>query len=352
MEKTRNTGFNLGGMKDIRYYKLIHSGIVGETEHNTVAYQLQYLESDSEDWDTIETLDDSAWVDMDNVTGNTQTVTQKVFDEPVHARYIRVYVTDPAPSNKALRLHELELYEEAPAEFYEKQDILNAEIQTKQEIADTPVEMKTWIAEGENVLVTELTSKGTEDAALQAEVWANAGSSVRPVTEENDETSVTVTRSTQNTAPDSEEAHVSKAALSTKVIGADDVSASSDNESGSGTLEFTLDAGATVYIVTAAGGGGRTYHNDGTTLWEAEKEPKEEAADILGRVPDETALADLNARRQEWWKDFWSASYVDFGTEDENLNKVQKYYYGAQYMLGSSAREDEVAPGLYGVWHT
>ena len=71
MEKTRNTGFNLGGMKDIRYYKLIHSGIVGETQHNTVAYQLQYLESDSEDWDTIETLDDSAWVDMDNVTGNT-----------------------------------------------------------------------------------------------------------------------------------------------------------------------------------------------------------------------------------------------------------------------------------------
>ena len=50
-----------------------------------------------------------------------------------------MYVTDPAPSNKALRLHELELYEEAPAEFYEKQDILNAEIQTKQEIADTPV---------------------------------------------------------------------------------------------------------------------------------------------------------------------------------------------------------------------
>ena len=78
-----------------------------------------------------------------------------------------MYVTDPAPSNKALRLHELELYEEAPAEFYEKQDILNAEIQTKQEIADTPVEMKTWLAEGENVLVTELTSKGTEDAALK-----------------------------------------------------------------------------------------------------------------------------------------------------------------------------------------
>ena len=52
------------------------------------------------------------------------------------------------------------------------------------------------------------------------------------------------------------------------------------------------------------------------------------------------------------WKDFWSASYIDFGTEDENLNKVQKYYYGAQYIFGSTTREDEVAPGLYGVWHT
>ena len=342
---------DLGEMKDIAYYSLTHSGIVGETQHNTVDYQLQYLDSAEEDWDTIENTDESLWKDMDAVTGNTQTVTSKTFESPIQARYIRLLITNPAPSNKAARIHELELRSEAPVAFYEKQDILNAEIQTTQGLAGIPAEMTTWLSSDKNIMVTELKSNGTEDAKLTVETWASRQDTAKkPVAAQNDENTVTVTRTSEKKESNRTEAHISKAALATKVIGAD-VTAASDNENGSGTLDFTLKAGETVYVVTAVGGGGRTYHTDGT-LWECGKEPEADAAELLAGVMDENAVEELNQARQEWWKDYWSASYIDFGTADENLNKVQKYYYGAQYLLGSSTREGEVAPGIYAIWHT
>ena len=349
-ESTHWAIIDLGDAKDIGYYQLTHSGIVGETVHNTVDYQLQYLASTEEkDWDTIE--NETEWLDMDAVTGNKSTVTSKAFENPVNARYVRLLITKPASGNKAARIHELELREEAPFAFYEKQDILNAEIQTSQELAEVPTEMKTWISDSKNIMVTELTSNGTQDANFQVGVWAeNNDRANKPITAENDESSVTVTRATQNTAPDDTNAHVSQAAISTKIIGADGVAAASDENIGKGTLKFTLGAGQRVYIVSAIGGGGRTYHNDGS-LW-ADTEPVQDAKGLLASVADASVIESLNAERQAWWKDYWSTSYVDFGTEDEQLNKVQKYYYGAQYILGSTAKEGEEAPGLYGIWHT
>ncbi|EGB93929.1 putative F5/8 type C domain protein [Clostridium sp. D5] len=360
-ESTHWAIVDLGEKKNIGYYSLVHSGIVGETEHNTVDYQLQYLESDTEEWSSIENTDESAWLDMDAVTGNTETITSKTFETPVSARYIRLLITNPAPSNKAARIHELELRENAPeipdegepGSFYEKQDILNGEIQTTQVLAEVPTEMKTWLSADKNVMVTELKSNGSTDALLQADVWASANDKAnKPITAENSADTVTVTRTTPNKDSGNPNSHVSKAAVSMKVIGADDAAAVSDNKAGKGNLKFTLKAGQSVYIVTTIGGGGRTYHNDGTTLWECEKEPAQEAQELLAEAADEASVAALNEARQAWWKDFWSTSYVDFGTEDENLNKVQKYYYGAQYILGSTAKEGELAPGLYGVWHT
>ncbi|GAA0282177.1 hypothetical protein GCM10008922_46110 [Faecalicatena contorta] len=351
-ESTHWAIIDLEAVQNISYYTLVHSGIVGETQHNTVDYQLQYLDSAEEEWETIETLDNSLWKDMDAVTGNTATVTGKVLENPVSARYIRLYITNPAPANKAARIHELDLRETAPAAFYEKQDILNAEIQTTQELSKVPTEMKTWLSSDKNIMVTELKSNGNEDAAFQVETSASDKDKANtPITAENTADSVTVTRSTRNKAPDNPQSHVSKAALSTKIIGADDITAASDHEAGKGTLEFTLKAGETVYIVTSVGGGGRTYHND-MTLWEGAAEPAADAQELLDSVADEGAVAALNDARKSWWKDFWSASYVDLGTEDENLSKVQKYYYGAQYLLGSSTKEGKVAPGIYALWHT
>ena len=343
---------DLGEEKDISHWILKHAQSGGEgADYNTKDFSLQYTTKESPD-----PADDADWIDADVVEGNTAAITDRNLEEPINTRYVRIHVTKPEnQGNDAVRLYELELYtdpKDPDAVFNEKQDILNAEIQTQQELADVPTEMKTWLSSDKNIMVTELTSKGDQDAMFQVDTWASDNEKdKKPITAQNNDTSVTVTRSTENKAPDDEKSHVSQAAMSTKIIGADDVVTSSDNENGEGSLKFTLKAGETVYIVTSVGGGGRTYHNDGS-LWEGAAEPVSEATELLAEVKDENAVSELNEVRKEWWKNFWSASYIDFGTEDEKLNKVQKYYYGAQYLLGSASKNGELAPGLYGIWHT
>lgn len=236
--------------------------------------------------------------------------------------------------------------------FYEKQDILNAEIQTIQRLADVPVKMLTWLSADKNILVTELTSVASEDEVIWVKTWASENDiSVKPVSAFCDAETVTVTRCTANIGKGTVGGHVSQAALSTKIIGADDVSTSV--KIGSGNLQFTLRKDTTVYIVTAVAGGGRTYKSDGATFWdETVMLPEIEAKNLLAEVTGDEAVQVLNFARLEWWKNFWCASYIDFGTEDDELNSIQKYYYGAQYLLGSTSRKGKVAPGLYGNWHT
>lgn len=344
---------DLGEEKDISRWIVKHAQAGGEgASYNTKNFQLQYTTAENPD-----PADQEIWADADVVTDNTEAITDRNLETPIHTRYVRLLVTKAEQgSGKAVRIYEMELYTEPKdpnTVFYEKQDILNAEIQTRQELAGTPTEMKTWLSADKNIMVTELKSNGSQDAAFQVDTWASANDKAnKPVTAANDDTSVTITRCTKNTAPDNDNAHVSQAALSTKIIGADDVVTFSNNADGKGNLKFTLRAGETVYIATAIGGGGRTYHNDGVTMWDGAADPIPEAQGLLAEVPDVNAVAELNSARQDWWRGFWSDSYIDLGTEDEKLNKVQKYYYGAQYLLGSASKEGELAPGLYGIWHT
>ncbi|MEE0199501.1 MAG: discoidin domain-containing protein [Muricomes sp.] len=344
---------DLGEAKDISRWIVKHAQAGGEgASYNTKDFQLQYTTAENPD-----PADHGIWTDADVVTDNTEAITDRNLETPIHARYVRLLVTKAEQgSGKAVRIYEMELYTEPKdpnTVFYEKQDILNAEIQTRQELAGTPTEMKTWLSADKNIMVTELKSNGSEDAAFQVDTWASANDKAnKPVTAANDDTSVTITRCTKNTAPDNDNAHVSQAALSTKIIGADDVVTFSNDADGKGNIKFTLRAGETVYIATAIGGGGRTYHNDGVTMWDGAADPIPEAQGLLAEVPDVNAVTELNSARQDWWRGFWSDSYIDLGTEDEKLNKVQKYYYGAQYLLGSASKEGELAPGLYGIWHT
>ncbi|HEY4205497.1 MAG TPA: alpha-L-fucosidase, partial [Puia sp.] len=48
-------------------------------------------------------------------------------------------------------------------------------------------------------------------------------------------------------------------------------------------------------------------------------------------------------RHVQWWDNFWSQSSVVLGD-----TTLEKYYYGAQYLLASCSRSGHVAPGLWG----
>lgn len=53
----------------------------------------------------------------------------------------------------------------------------------------------------------------------------------------------------------------------------------------------------------------------------------------------------LHAAHRDWWRTFWSRSYVELGNKT-----VEKQFYGSLYLLGSCMRAGEQSPGLYGGW--
>ena len=336
---------DLGEIKDIGYYSLSHAGTVGEAEHNTVDYQLQYLETADEDWDTIE--NNTSWVDMDAVTGNTATVTEKVFETPVQARYIRLFITKAAFGNTAARIHELELYAEKPDKPIKnkKQDILNAEVTTEMPYKDKTVSMETFTSATKNVIVTKLTSHASDVMELQAELWGKNDDGNRPVSASvNEDGTVTVTRSTYNGNKADAKSYTSKAAMSMAVAGAE---TTADASADKGILSFAIAPEQPVYIVTSVGGGGKTYNGQDDLQG---TDPVQEAAELLESIGSDADIEALKAEHQQWWKDFWSASYVSLDATDARMDTIMKYYYGAQYILGCTSREGELAPGIMGIW--
>lgn len=75
------------------------------------------------------------------------------------------------------------------------------------------------------------------------------------------------------------------------------------------------------------------------------EDPTLQNVEIINAISDE----DLKMAENEhcdWWRSYWERSYIEL--EDEKL--IEKYYYGAQYVLGSSNRKGRYAPGIDGWW--
>ena len=59
------------------------------------------------------------------------------------------------------------------------------------------------------------------------------------------------------------------------------------------------------------------------------------------------ALAELSARHQAWWREFWSRSFIEIPDK-----VIERQWYAAQYIMASCSRPGKVAPGLWGNWIT
>ncbi|MFI6604656.1 glycosyl hydrolase family 95 catalytic domain-containing protein [Nonomuraea sp. NPDC050536] len=227
---------------------------------------------------------------------------------------------------------------------HEVQDILDARINTTMSIGGVPLAMKTWLAPDKNVLVTEVTSQGKSPVDLEVKTWGKKGSTNYPVASAIEQGVATASRFTYNNAPSNPASWRSQATLATGVVGAE-TTASADAAAGGALTDFTLEPRTTVQIVTAIGGGGKTYAADGSLQT---ADPVAEAVGMLAKADDADLLRELENEHGRWWKDFWSASYIDL----PNRPEAMRYYYGAQYLLGSTSRAGKPAPGLYGIWHT
>ncbi|MCL2088257.1 MAG: carbohydrate-binding protein [Oscillospiraceae bacterium] len=341
----------------------------------------------------LQTSDTGAdpWTTVSSVTGNNLAIREIELEEPVTSQFFRLLLTIPMQNADdafaRARVRQLQLIAPSDGEedenpndediidpdeyFYEKQDILNAKVDTELVLGNRMLEMETWTTandhKGRNYIISKITSTDTKEASLQVEVWAgspnNTNNGTYPRTAAHSEdSSVTVSRYTA--APSG--AFIpppwrSRGVLSSKIIGKE-FTTSSDNASKS-FMNFTLEPNETVYVVTAVAGGGQVYTGSSTpTLKQGQTEPLDQAHSLLNAVSGVPYIDGLIEDHAAWWKDFWSTSYVNIDLPQNDSQKndqlgqdialLQQYYYGGQYVLGCSVKEGYIAPGLYGHWIT
>ncbi len=222
------------------------------------------------------------------------------------------------------------------------QDILHAEVTTTVRMDGRPVHMRSWVADGENVFVTEIWAEGTggdpidrsmpiavhlampaPDAAPHMTVPAAAGSEngVLWVSRENN----------LEGAND----YKARGAIAVHLLGA---TMTNIAQAGAGvTGEFTLKDNQPVEIVMAFESDARIGLS-GPSMADLAHKAVAHAERIAAVDVRTLEVAHLN-----WWKNFWLRSFVDL--HDPVL---EDYYYGSLYLLGSSSRPGKPAPSLWG----
>lgn len=302
-----------------------------------------YNSNNTRSWQLQTSADGIDWTTIDSVTGNTAAVAERVLVDPVTTQYVRVLVTEgvqPGQVDPRARITQFQLFDGPPEEvpvvapFRETQNILDASIDTAMGMDGQPVTMHTWQGQDENVVVTEM-ALGVEASGPQEfelSLWAGAGSASSAYTNASGVDGQTLW-ATRQTGTSGTPRWVSRAALATRVLGATMEAPISSGATATG--RFTLQPGQSVSIVTGVGGGGQnpTDHLS--------------VAQDLAETQTQQTLADLEAAKTTWWEEYWQKSWVELGEPT-----LERYYYGAQYIIGSAARAGKLAPGLYGIWYT
>jgi len=222
------------------------------------------------------------------------------------------------------------------------QDILHAEVTTTVRMDGRPVHMRSWLADGENVFVTEIWAEGTggdpmdrsmpiavhlampaPDAAPHMTVPAAAGNenSVLWVSRENN--------------LDGVNDYKARGAIAVHLLGA---AMTNIVETGASiTGAFTLKDNEPVEIVTVFESDARIGLS-GPSMAELARKALAHAQRIA--AADVRTLEEVHLN---WWKSFWTRSLVDL--HDQAL---EDFYYGSLYLLGSSSRPGKPAPSLWG----
>lgn len=336
---------DLGEAKTIKRYELYNQGAFNSasTRFNTSDFQVSV------------STDGTAFTEVDRVTGNTASIYKHTFDTAVTARYIKVEITKPAQQESELtaRVPEIAFYDENETnvitgknknpKFLEKQNIVDGVLTTEMSVGNNALQLSSWVAATENIFVVEVRTKEDHAVNLEAVLEARRDVSDYPWGASAEGSSIQIEKSSVNSATENPASWTSKVAVNTFAIGAEATAeAVSDH---SAKLKFSVEPGQTVYLVTAIGGGGKTYDNANTLQ---ATEPKEQAKALSTAYGQVDAIQQLKQANDQWWKDYWLKSYIDIG--DETLHR---YYYGSLYYMACASHEDSpVAPGLYGIWTT
>ena len=210
--------------------------------------------------------------------------------------------------------------------FYECQDILNARVVTE----TGSIRAESFIVKDKNIFIMKLFSEKDVRVRLCLETYK---SDTRPAFSALNFDRILIQKQTVFSG-----SHTKAAVLAASVTGAQ--AGNLNCEDGFASMEFDLFEGSEVCIAVSVCCG-RPDSSD----------PYSRAMFALDKIKKLSDFDSLEKEHSNQWREYWSASYIDFDTSDERFNSIEKYYYGAQYLLGSGISENACAPGLYGIWH-
>jgi alpha-L-fucosidase 2 len=242
------------------------------------------------------------------------------------------YLSKSDLSHSARGLGGLTYTFEGPAQktgYRQEQDLYRAEVRSVIPIAKATIRMRSWTADGGNILVTNLSTVEGVAIDVDLKLWSHT-SSLKTQAGTADGL-IWSTREANTVMGTTKQPFVSRVAMATRILGAKPEC--STNGKSSSSARFSLPAGKTVRIITVVAGG----YNAENHIEKA----KELAASLTDGKIDE-----LHAAHREWWKEYWSKSSIAINDE-----QLEKFYYGAFYVLGCSCREGSIPPGLAGPWH-
>lgn len=305
-----------------------------------------YQENNTRDFALQASDDGQTWRDVDVVSGSSSELTDRQV-APTTAKLFRLSVTDgtqPGAASGKVFIRDLQLFGDGTnltppipkgpdTAYLQEQDILNAEVRGAQTVAGEVLRTRTWIADDENLLVSEVWNDSGEpmELALDLKLPTRAGWPTSYGV--NEDGSVWATR---GTGSDITPNFVARMAASVRVLGASDVAASSTTERS--TVTFTLPAGQRVEVVTSLQGEG-TFANTLTRAGLAE------ATSARASAIDAAEIDRVHADHLAWWKDFWTRSYVSTGD-----SVLDAWYYGALYAVGAGNREGFFPTGAFSPW--
>ncbi|MDA0765328.1 MAG: hypothetical protein O3A87_00305 [Verrucomicrobia bacterium] len=176
------------------------------------------------------------------------------------------------------------------------------------------VEVRSWVAASENMLVVELKAT-SKDVEAEVNLWVQEGNGSE-VAQGGDGATRWVTRKFEKDVEIATEVACAMTML------------------GTGTSKFTLKVGEPVTILAAM----QSRFKSPAPLDDVQKR-------IAGMDP--AALAALRQAHAAWWRDYWAKSYVEIGDP-----VLEQRYYLSNYVMACASRDPEFPPPLFGSWNT
>lgn len=176
------------------------------------------------------------------------------------------------------------------------------------------VEVRSWVAATENMLVVELTAAG-RDTEVEVNLWVQEGGGSEVTAGEDGE----IRWATRKFAKDVE--IETEAACAMKLPG-------------TGASAFKLKVGEPVTIVAAL----QSRFKSPTPLEDVRKR--------IGAM-NAGAMDELKAGHAAWWRDFWAKSFVEIGDP-----VLEQRYYLSNYVMACASRDPEFPPPIFGTWNT